>query len=338
MSNFWIGSHEFRDNKASQSPYILAEIGLNHNGDIGLASEMVSAAADSGVNGVKFQSYFTEEFLRPSLTDAYQIFKSCELSPDEFEQLKTQAEGLGLNFISTPLTYSYVKILNQMDVVAFKVASCDMTYYDLIEEITLTGKPVIISTGMSLFSEIKDLMSQDFLKDYPVILLHCISNYPPKLEDVHLRTILSFQDEFKVPIGLSDHTLGTAVGIGATALGVQFIEKHFTIDRNLAGPDQKMSMLPEDMKRLVNDSNDLYRALGQKGRPELTSEKDVREIARRGLYARQSIAIGDILGNENAVFLRPPNSVDSRNVRLNKRVFKANESLEGEICNTQINP
>ena len=336
MNNFWIGSHKFGYGEASQSPYILAEIGLNHNGDIGLASEMVSAAADSGVNGVKFQSYFTEEFLRPSLTDAYQIFKSCELSPDEFEQLKTQAESLGLNFISTPLTYSYVKILNEMDVVAFKVASCDMTYYDLIEEITLTGKPVIISTGMSLFSEIKDLMSQDFLKDYPVILLHCISNYPPKLEDVHLRTISSFQDEFKVPIGLSDHTLGTAVGIGATALGVQFIEKHFTIDRNLKGPDQKMSMLPEDMKRLVNDSSDLFRALGQKGRPELEAEKDIRKVARRGLYASQSIAVGDVLSNHNALFLRPSNSVDSRNVRLNKGSSKAKENLEGEIDGTQI--
>ena len=133
------------------------------------------------------------------------------------------------------------------------------------------------------------------------------------------RTIHKFFGTIQVPIGLSDHTLGTAVGIGATALGVQFIEKHFTIDRNLEGPDQKMSMLPEDMKRLVNDSNDLYRALGQR-KTRANIRKDVGEIARRGLYARQSIAIGDILGNENAVFLRPPNSLDSRNVRLNKRV------------------
>ena len=336
MSNFCIGSYEFGVDEALQSPYVLAEIGLNHNGDMGLASEMVAAAADSGVNGVKFQSYFTDEFLRPSLTEAYEIFKSCELTPDEFGQLKTQAESLGLDFISTPLTHSYVKILDEMNVVAFKVASCDMTYYDLIEEITMTGRPIIISTGMSLFTEIKDLMDQAFLQDYPIVLLHCISNYPPKLEDVHLKTILSFQEEFKVPIGLSDHTLGTAVGVGATALGIQFIEKHFTIDRNLDGPDQKMSMLPDDMKRLVNDSNDLYRALGRKGRPELASEKEIREVARRGLYTRERISTGEPLGNDNALFLRPSNSVDSRFVRLNKRTYKAGESLEGEVRNTQI--
>jgi len=336
VNNFCIGSYEFGVDGALQRPYILAEIGLNHNGDMVLASEMIAAAADSGVNGVKFQSYFTEEFLRPSLAEAYEIFKSCELSPDEFAQLKAEAESLGLNFISTPLTHSYVKILDDMNVVAFKVASCDMTYYDLIEEIAMTGKPVVISTGMSKFIEIQELMNQGFLQNYPVILLHCISNYPPKLEDVHLRTILSFQEDFKVPIGLSDHTLGTAVGVGATALGVQFIEKHFTIDRNLEGPDQKMSMLPKDMKRLVNDSSDLFRALGQKGRPEIAAEKSAREVARRGLYARERIPNGDILGNENSIFMRPPNSVDSRNVRLNKRTVKASEPLEGEIKSTQL--
>ncbi len=336
MNDFKIGSHKFGINETLQRPFILAEIGLNHNGDMGLASEMVAAAADTGVDGVKFQSYFTEEFLHSSLREAFEIFKSCELEPDEFSRLKSQAESLGLEFISTPLTYSYVKILNEMGVPAFKVASSDMTYYDLIEEITMTGKPVVISTGMSNFEEIKELMTQNFLEDYPVILLHCISNYPPKLEDVHLKTILSFREEFKVPIGLSDHTLGTAVGVGATALGVQFIEKHFTIDRNLKGPDHKMSMLPEDMRRLVNDSSDLFRALGQKGRPELEAEKDIRNIARRGLYASQSIAVGDILSNHNAIFLRPSNSVDSRNVRLNKGSSKAKENLEGEIDGTQI--
>ena len=336
MNEFKIGSHKFAINETLQRPFILAEIGLNHNGDMGLASEMVAAAADTGVDGVKFQSYFTEEFLHPSLREAFEIFKSCELRPDEFSRLKSQAESLGLEFISTPLTHSYVKILNEMGVPAFKVASCDMTYYDLIEEITMTGKPVVISTGMSNFEEIKELMTQNFLKDYPIILLHCISNYPPKLEDVHLKAILSFREEFKVPIGLSDHTLGTAVGVGATALGVQFIEKHFTIDRNLKGPDHKMSMLPEDMRRLVNDSSDLFRALGQKGRPELEAEKDIRKVARRGLYASQSIAVGDTLSNHNAIFLRPSNSVDSRNVRLNRGSSKAKENLEGEIDSTQI--
>ncbi len=336
MNDFSIGVHKFSSDIALQRPFILAEIGLNHNGDKVLASEMVAAAAETGVDGVKFQSYFTGEFLHPSLNEAFEIFKSCELTPDEFAALKFQAESLNLQFISTPLTYSYVKILNNIGVPAFKVASSDMTYYDLIEEITFTGKPIVISTGMSKLEEIKELMTQNFLVDYPVILLHCISNYPPKLEDVHLRTILSFREEFNVPVGLSDHTLGTAVGVGATALGVQFIEKHFTIDRNLEGPDHKMSMLPEDMRRLVNESSDLFRALGKTGRPELEAEKDVRAVARRGLYASQNIALGDALGNDNALYLRPSNSVDSRNVRLNNGDFKAKENLQGKIENSQI--
>lgn len=337
MNNFKIGEHQFNALGALRSPFILAEIGLNHNGDMTLASEMVAAAAEAGVHGVKFQSYFTDEFLCKSIQGAYDIFKSCELTPEQFATLKVQAESLGLQFISTPLTYSYVKILNEMDVPAFKIASCDMTYYDLIEAVVACAKPVIISTGMSRMMEIRELMSQDFLQNYPIILLHCISNYPPRLEDMHLNSILSFKEEFQVVMGLSDHSMGTAVGVGATALGAQFIEKHFTIDRNLEGPDQKMSMLPDEMKKLVRDTSDLFRALGRKGRPEVESEDLPRKVARRGLYASKKIQKGETLDNSNALFRRPPNSVDPRYIRLNKGVVRAAAELEGDVSASQLN-
>lgn len=336
MSEFNIGNHQFNSRQAVESPFILAEIGLNHNGEISLAKEMISAASETGVHGVKFQSYFTDEFLLKSEGEAYKIFKSCELSPEQFADLKSYAESLSLQFISTPLSFSYVGILNEMGVPAFKIASCDMTYFDLIQEVTSTGKPVIISTGMANLQEIRELMSQNFLKNYPVILLHCISNYPPRLDDMNLNSIITFRQEFEVVVGLSDHSAGTAVSVGATALGVQFIEKHFTIDRDLEGPDQKMSMLPEDMRRLVRDTSDLFRALGSEGRPEVVSEQVLRGIARRGLYTSKKISSGEIVDNSNAMFLRPPNSVDPRQISLRKRNCKALEVLEGSIKSSQL--
>lgn len=336
MAEFKIGEHKFNSGQAVQSPFILAEIGLNHNGEIGLAKEMISAASETGVHGVKFQSYFTDEFLHKSEGEAYKIFKECELTPDHFADLKRCAESLNLQFISTPLSFSYVAILNEMGVPAFKVASCDMTYFDLIEEITSTGKPVIISTGMANMQEVRELMTQDFLRNYPVILLHCISNYPPRLDDMNLNSIITFKREFDVAVGLSDHSAGTAVSVGATALGIQFIEKHFTIDRDLEGPDQKMSMLPDEMRRLVQDTNDLFRALGSEGRPKVVSEEPLRGIARRGLYTLKKIDAGEIVDNSNALFLRPPNTVDPSKISLRKRNCKALEALEGDIEVTQL--
>ena len=334
MNSFKIGSHDFGGQV--DGPYILAEIGLNHNGDFDLARRMIDEAVACGVNGVKFQSYHTAGFLHPDLKAAYEIFQNCELSAEQFQKLKDHTHSQKCDFISTPLSFDYVQILHEMGADAIKIASGDMTYYDLIEAVTETKLPVIISSGMASFSEISDLMEKDFLKDYPCVLLHCISNYPPKLEDINLRVIHTLGEKFDCPVGLSDHSIGTAIGIASVALGARFIEKHFTVDRELDGPDQKMSMTPHEMKELVERSKDVYKSLGSWEKPEVAAEIPVKEIARRGLYASKTIAGGEVLSNHNSRFLRPPNSINPARVSLNHGGFRCLEEIHDSIEDKQI--
>jgi len=332
MAEFKIGGHQFVKQGTPDGPYILAEIGLNHNGDYKLAREMVQAASECKASGVKFQSCNTEGFLHPSLKEAFEIFKGCEFKREEWQGLRELCDELEIDFISTPLSLDYVSILDEIGVAALKIASCDMTYYDLIESCARTSNPVIISTGMSSLEEILHLNNQEFLKSKDKIFLHCISNYPPRLEDCHLNFIPTLISELDCPVGLSDHTMGTSVSIGAVALGAVFIEKHFTLDRSLPGPDHKMSILPADLEELVKGCKDVHRSLGLASKPDIEGERPVREIARRGLYTRSGkILKGQKVNNETAVWLRPPNECLPQETRLLDKEFEANEELFGGI-------
>ncbi|MBW7876106.1 MAG: N-acetylneuraminate synthase family protein [Candidatus Cloacimonetes bacterium] len=296
-------------------PYILAEIGINHNGNLDLALKTIDAAKSSGVHGVKFQSYFTREFLSKG-APGFEIFEGCELSVEDHKKIAEHCQRLGIDFISTPLCPSYVRILSDLGVKALKVASGDLTFYDLIERITGTGLPLILSTGMASLGEIEQVVTQPFLKDYPMAVLHCISNYPPRLEDTHLQFLATLKHLFSVPVGFSDHSLGTTLAVGSVALGARLIEKHFTLDKNLPGPDHKMSLDPKELSELVRCTQDIYRAMGQKIKPEISAELPVKKIARRGLYRRQSFQDAMSLNEDNAIWLRPANQVDPTRVRL----------------------
>jgi sialic acid synthase SpsE len=296
-------------------PYILAEIGINHNGELDLALKSIDAAKKAGVHGVKFQSYFTKEFLSKG-APGFDIFAGCELSVEDHRKIAEHCVKLGIDFVSTPLCPSYVRILADLGVKALKVASGDVTFYDLIERITGTGLPVILSTGMASLGEIENLLSQAFLKDYPLAVLHCISNYPPRLEDTHLQFLGTLKHLFSVPVGFSDHSLGTTLAIGSVALGARLIEKHFTLDKNLPGPDHKMSLDPGELSDLVRCTQDIYRAMGQKVKPEIAGEVPVKKIARRGLYRRQTFKDAMSLNEDTAIWLRPQNQIDPTKVRL----------------------
>lgn len=333
MIEVQIGSYSF---SRASSPYILAEIGLNHNGELDLARRSVEAAKEAGANGVKFQSYFANEFLHPSQAAALEIFRRCELSPDEFAELRAFCREIEIDFISTPLSFSYVKLLDEMKVDAMKVASGDMTYYDLIEAITQTSRPLILSTGMASLSEIDQVMSQDFLNNYPMILLHCVSNYPPRLEDIHLRFLHTMSSLYPVPVGLSDHSIGTVVPVGAVALGARFIEKHFTLDCELEGPDHRMSIMPNGLKELVQACTDISHALGEWKKPIVAQEEPVKDIARRGLYLKDGCGKGDYLTNDNSVFLRPPNEIYPDEVRLLNGDWKLVDEPTGSLRRTHL--
>ena len=333
MRNVTIGAHSFLNPK---EPYILAEIGLNHNGNLDLALRSIDAAKEAGAQGVKFQSYFAEEFLHSSQEAALEVFRKCELSPDEFGKLGDHCRQVGIDFISTPLSFSYVSILDQLGVDAIKIASGDMNYFDMIEAATATKRTLIISTGMGMLSEIDHLMSQNFLVDYPLVLLHCISNYPPMLEDIHLRFVHTLSNLYPVPIGLSDHSVGNAVPLGAIALGALFIEKHFTLDCELEGPDHKMSIMPDGLKELVKGCQDVFHALGEWKKPVIQDEVPVKNIARRGLYLDEGVSPGDLLTNENARFLRPPNGINPEEVRLLKGSWKLTQEQEAELLRSHL--
>jgi sialic acid synthase SpsE len=312
------------------APYYLAEIGLNHGGDRELALQMVEAAAECGAHGIKLQTYITEEFVKKD-SPAYFVLKPCELSLDVHREIAELCRKLQIDFISTPFGISCVKPLLEMGVSALKIASGDMNYYDLVEKAFQSDLPVIISTGMAAPEEISSLMNQDFVDKERTVLLHCVSNYPPKLEDVHLNFISYLNGEYECPVGLSDHTMGPIVPAGAVALGARFIEKHFTIGRELPGPDNKMSMLPHEFKEMIHYCEDIFRCLGQFNKPEITDEKPVKEIARRGLYPKRPLKEGEVLSNDNAIFMRPANSISPEKVRLSAKNSRVKCDVTDEI-------
>lgn len=233
--------------------FIIAEGGLNHNGDIDIGKELVKEAKKCGADAIKFQSYHTEDFISKK-SEYYELFKSLELSEEEFYELKEYAEKIGIMFISTPLDLKYVDILNKMNVPAFKIASGDLTFYPLLEKVAKTGKPVILSTGMSDIGEIWEavkVLENNGCRD--IILLHCISSYPTPYEDVNLNAIKTLKSIFNIPVGYSDHTLGILAPVVSVALGADVIEKHFTLDKNMEGPDHALSADPEEFKEMVNN-------------------------------------------------------------------------------------
>lgn len=295
--------------------YFLAEIGLNHNGNLRLALDMVRSAAACGASGIKLQSYFTEEFLSREYP-SFDFFKSCELSVDDHREIAACCKDLGVDFISTPLCRSWVPILDEIGVAAIKIASSDLTFYDLIATAAGTEKPLVISTGASSNEEIADLLGRDFMQGVEIVLLHCVSNYPPRLEDINLRCIPVMAERFALPTGISDHSPGISIAIGAVALGAVFVEKHFTISHELDGPDQKISMEPQEFRSMICACDDVFRSLGAAEKKPAIREADFLKIARRGLYLRRSVEKGESLSSENAVFLRPSNEISSATVRL----------------------
>lgn len=312
MAEIQIGKHKVG---AGHEPYILAELGLNHNGDLSTCLRMVDSAKEAGVHGVKLQSYFTEEFILPG-GPGFEIFKGCELSVSDTERVMRHCREVGVDFLSTPLCLSWVRILADLNVDAFKVASPDITWLDLLKRIAVMEKPTILSTGMASPQEIAAVLKQSFLQDVEIVLLHCVSNYPPRLEDVHLRFIQKLARMHSGPVGFSDHSLGTSQAVASVALGASLIEKHFTLDKDMDGPDHRMSLEPREFRELCRGVREVHRALGSKVKPLIDAEAPVREIARRGLWLREESAGEVALSEDSALWLRPPNGVDSMEVSL----------------------
>jgi N-acetylneuraminate synthase len=299
--------------------FIVAEIGVNHNGDPAIAERLIRAAADAGVDAVKFQTFKAEDLVAKdtskdrymkaetgSSETMYEMFKRLELPQDSYKSLKDLAESMGLIFFSSPFSEGTVDFLFNLGVKAFKIASAEITNLPLLRYIGRKGLPVILSTGMSTIDEVKAAVKA--LEDSgcrDIILLHATISHPARKEDLNLRAIRTLKNEFKIPVGYSDHTDDSLVSCLAVASGAVLIEKHFTLDRAMSGPDHCHSMNPKEMAEMVRLIRDAEKILGLSDKIYVEAEEDVRILARRSIIAKKNIPKGTRLALSMITTKRP---------------------------------
>lgn len=302
---------------------VIAEAGVNHNGSVEMALRLVEAAHNAGADIVKFQTFRSEEVVSPVAPKAdYQVettggsesqldmIKKLELPAEAFGKIERHCRENGIVFLSTPFDFGSADLLEQLGVVAFKVPSGEITNLPFLAYLARKGKPLIISTGMSDLDEVAtavDLVRSE--GNARVVLLHCVSNYPAAPASVNLRAMKTLEDRFQVPVGYSDHTEGVAIPLGAVALGACAIEKHFTLDRNLPGPDHRASLEPGELAAMVRGIRSVQQALGDGVKRPVAEELSTAAVARRSLVAAHDIPAGTVLTQAMVVIRRPGNGL-----------------------------
>lgn len=302
---------------------IIAEAGVNHNGSIELAKELIEAAAISGADFIKFQTFKADklvnknarkaEYQKRNIDDGddsqYTMLKKLELNENAHYELIDHCKEKGIQFLSTGFDIESIDFLDSINTPFFKIPSGEITNKPYLIHIASKGKPVIMSTGMAIIEEIKDALNvllQHGIPKEHITVLHCNTEYPTPMEDVNLNAMKHIRDEFGVNVGYSDHTNGIEVPIAAVALGATVIEKHFTLDRNLPGPDHKASLEPDELKAMISAIRNIEKAISGSGKKERsTSEAKNLDIARKSIIASKSIKKGDIFTTENITVKRP---------------------------------
>ena len=305
------------------SVYIIAEAGDNHNGDFHLALKLIDVAVGSGADCVKFQTFVTEEVISRRAKKAeyqkastgsdesqFEMVKKLELSFKDFQDLNAYCQSKRIQFLSTPFDLPSIAFLDTLDMPFWKIPSGEVTNLPYLLAIAKTKKPVVMSTGMCEMTEIKAAMEVLRANGTPKItLLHCNTEYPTPFEDVNLRAMLTIKEHFGVDVGYSDHTKGIEVPIAAVAMGATIIEKHFTLDRNMQGPDHKASLEPQELADMVKSIRNIEKSLGNGVKIPSPSERKNIEIARKSIVARCTIKKGDFLTEVNITTKRPGNGI-----------------------------
>ena len=303
--------------------YIIAEVGVNHNGSLKRAKEMIDVAASAGVDAVKFQTFLAESLVTRTAAKAdyqqqatdrtesqFKMLKKLELSLSDFEELKAHCEEQGVDFLSTPFDLVTIDMLVDLGVDKWKLPSGELTNLLYMRKIGALRQEVILSTGMSDMDEVSAavsvLESSGVLREQ-LTLLHCNTEYPTPMHDVNLRAMQTLESAFPglKGIGYSDHTLGIEVPIAAVAMGAIVIEKHFTLDQTLPGPDHRASLEPDDLKAMVHAIRNIEAALGDGAKEPTDSESKNRQIARKSIVAAKGIAAGAEFTEENLTVKRP---------------------------------
>jgi N,N'-diacetyllegionaminate synthase len=298
--------------------FVVAEAGVNHNGDIDLARRLVDAAAGAGADAVKFQTFRTDALVTADAPKAgYQaettgeggqraMLARLELTAGAHAGLRDHGRGRGLVFFSAPFDEASADLLEQIGVPVFKVPSGEITNFPLLRHLAAKGRPIILSTGMSTLDEVDQAVGTvRAAGDPPLALLHCVSAYPAPAAETNLRAIDALRVRFGCPVGLSDHTLGTAVALAAVARGAVIIEKHLTLDKTLPGPDHRASLDPAEFGALVRAIREVESALGDGNKRPMPSEADTRRVARKSLVAARPIKAGERLTASDVAIKRP---------------------------------
>jgi len=285
--------------------FVIAEVGINHNGSVALAKKMVDAAAQAGADAVKFQAFKPEKLAAPSYA-AMPVFKKYFLSKEAFAQIAQHAESKGIMFFAAVFDEQSADEMEELGVPVFKTASGDVTHLPLISHVAAKKKPLIISTGAASLKETTEAISTARkAKNNDIILLHCVAAYPADPAEANLRVIPFLKKRFGVPVGFSDHTLGLECALAAVALGANAIEKHFTLDREMEGPDQRISLEPQDLASLVSQIRNVERALGTPAKQAQKGEKPNIFPARRSLHAAREIPAGTRITAQDITIVRP---------------------------------
>ena len=301
---------------------IIAEAGVNHNGSIELAKRLVDKAVEAGVDYIKFQTFKTEKLVAKSAQMAsyqkknigtddnsqFAMLKKLELSPSQHEELMTYCKEKGIKFFSTAFDLDSIDYLHSLNLGLWKIPSGEITNYPYIKKIAQYGEPVIVSTGMCEMQDIENAVVTLLkwgTKKEDIIILHCNTEYPTPYQDVNLKAMDAIRNKFGVKVGYSDHTKGIEVPIAAVALGATVIEKHFTLNRNMEGPDHKASLEPDELKAMVSAIRNIEQAVGDGIKKVTDSEKGNIAVARKSIVAARDIKKGEILSEDNLTVKRP---------------------------------
>jgi len=310
--------------------FIIAEAGVNHNGDVDLAKQLIDVAVESGADAVKFQTFHADNVvtctaekagyqknITPSDESQYEMLKKLELSDDIFRELSAYAKKKKILFLSTPFDNESVDLLDRIGVPAYKIPSGEITNFPLLKKIAEKKRTIILSTGMATLGEVEDAFQ--YLKKCGaenIILLHCTTSYPASIHSVNLRAMETLRCAFQVPVGYSDHTEGITIPVAAVAMGACVLEKHFTLDKTLSGPDHNASLEPHELHVMVKAIRDVELAMGNGIKRPNQDEMAIKKDARRSIVAQCDIKVGDLLKECDLAIKRPGTGIEPRYYEL----------------------
>jgi len=316
--NFKIGNHHIGAGKC----FIVAEIGVNHNGSLKLARKLIDSAKNAGADAVKFQTFKATRLVRQNAPQAkyqkknfpsqsqYQMLKKLELSENDFKNISKYCAKKNIIFFSTPFDCESASFLNTLNIPAFKISSADITDLPLLKQIGKYKKPVILSTGMSTLKEIRQAVNT--LKtagNNKIALLHCTSNYPANYDELNIKSLETLKKTFNLPVGYSDHSIGYIASVIAVTLGASIIEKHFTIDKNLPGPDHKASANPSEFKEMVKYIREAEKMLGDGNKQPSSNEKQIAPLVRKSIVSAQYIPAHTVIKPSMLTVKRPADGI-----------------------------